>query len=37
MNCSKKLMYANVYAWIMVRDQSFPTTQGMILKPLILD
>ena len=28
MNCDKKLMYANVYAWIMVRDQSFPTTQG---------
>jgi len=21
-------MYANVYAWIMVRDQSFPTTQA---------
>ena len=32
MNCSKKLMYANVYAWIMVRDQSFPTTQGTISK-----
>jgi len=28
MHCDKKLMYANVYAWIMVRDQSFPTTQA---------